>query len=90
MRHKFESIQSKGGLAVHLNQTKHKHRGFGYKTFRILRLAHVNTTNLARAFDVSFDTIKDWKIIDDQEHGIATKERAKKQKAADKIVEALK
>lgn len=83
MRHKFESIKGKGGLAVHLNQTKQKHRGFGYKTFKILRIAKVNTTNLARAFNVSFDTMKEWKAIDDEEHGI-------KRKQANKTVDALK
>jgi hypothetical protein len=81
-KHKFKSIKQKGGLKIHLDggilvdkdgqeqripSTKPIHRGFGYKTFRILRLAKVNTTNMAKAFNVTFDTIKDWKAIDDEE-----------------------
>lgn len=67
MRHKFQSIKGKGGLAVHLNETKSIHRGFGYKTYRILRVAGLNVTNRARAFSVTFDTMKEWDIIDDGE-----------------------
>lgn len=67
MRHKFPSIKDKGGLKVHLNDTKQLHRGFGYKTYRILRLAGLNITNRARAFAVTFDTMKDWDSIDDRE-----------------------
>lgn len=67
MRHKFLSIEEKGGLKAHLNQTRHLHRGFGYKTFRILRVAKLNKTNMARAFNVTFDTLKDWLAIDDKE-----------------------
>jgi hypothetical protein len=57
-------------LAVHLAETKPIHRGFGYKTFRILRLAKLNTTNMAKAFNVTFDTMKEWQNIDDQEQAI--------------------
>lgn len=66
-RHKFLSIKDKGGLEMHLSETKHLHRGFAHKTYRILRLAKLNTTNRAKAFDVTFDTMKGWDIIDDQE-----------------------
>lgn len=67
-RHKFQSIEDKGGLKIHLDESKHLHRGFGYKTYRILRLANLNVTNRARAFSVTFDTMKDWDHIDDREH----------------------
>lgn len=67
MRHKFTSIKDKGGLKVHLNDTKSLHRGFGYKTYRILRLAQLNVTNRARAFSVTFDTMKEWDNIDNRE-----------------------
>lgn len=66
-RHKFQSIKDKGGLKIHLNETKQLHRGFGYKTFRILRLANLNVTNRARAFDVTFDTMKGWDAEDNKE-----------------------
>lgn len=67
MRHKFQSIKDKGGLKVHLNASKPIHRGFGYKTYRILRLAGLNVTNRARAFSVTFDTMKEWDANDDRE-----------------------
>jgi hypothetical protein len=67
MRHKFQSIKDKGGLKIHLNETRPMHRGFGYKTYRILRLAGLNVTNRARAFSVTFDTMKDWDQNDDRE-----------------------
>lgn len=66
-RHKFQSIKDKGGLKIHLDETKSLHRGFGYKTYRILRLAGLNVTNRARAFHVTFDTMKDWDSNDDRE-----------------------
>lgn len=64
MPHQFKSIKNKGGLAVHLNETRSIHRNFGYKTFRVLRVAKLNVTNMARAFNVTFDTMKDWWAID--------------------------
>lgn len=66
-RHKFQSIKDKGGLRIHLDESKDLHRGFGYKTYRILRLAGLNVTNRARAFNVTFDTMKDWDANDDRE-----------------------
>lgn len=66
-RHKFQSIKDKGGLKIHLDESKTLHRGFGYKTYRILRLAGLNITNRARAFSVTFDTMKDWDANDDRE-----------------------
>lgn len=66
-RHKFQSIKDKGGLKIHLNTTKELHRGFGYKTYRILRIAGLNVSNRARAFSVSFKTMKDWDVTDDGE-----------------------
>lgn len=83
MRHKFKSIKDKGGLAVHLNESKSKHRGFGYKTYRILRVAGLNITNRARAFSVAFETIKEWDAIDDRE-------QAERKVKDDKEVEALR
>lgn len=74
-RHKFISIKEKGGLRTHLDATKPEHRGFGYKTFRILRVAGVNKTAMRKAFNVNFDTMKHWWAIDDDE------QRQKKQKA---------
>jgi hypothetical protein len=65
--HKFQSIKNKGGLKIHLEETKQLHRGFGYKTYRILRLAGLNVTNRARAFSVTFDTMKGWDAEDDSE-----------------------
>lgn len=65
--HQFKSIKDKGGLKLHLNNSKAMHRGFGYKTYRILRLAGLNITNRARAFNVAFDTMKDWDANDDRE-----------------------
>lgn len=70
-RHKFQSIKDKGGLKIHLDESKALHRGFGYKTYRILRLAGLNVTNRARAFHVTFDTMKDWDANDDREKAIA-------------------
>lgn len=69
-RHKFKSIKDKGGLKIHLNDSKDLHRGFGYKTYRILRIAGLNVTNRARAFSVTFDTMKDWDNNDDRERGV--------------------
>lgn len=66
-RHKFQSIKDKGGLKVHLDTSKAIHRGFGYKTYKILRLAGLNVTNRAKAFSVTFDTMKDWDGIYDDE-----------------------
>lgn len=83
VKHKFLSIEEKGGLKAHLDQTKRLHRGFGYKTFRILRLAKLNKTNMARAFNVTFDTLKDWLAIDD-------KEQAEKHATDEKAVDELK
>lgn len=78
MRHKFQSIKDKGGLKIHLDETKSLHRGFGFKTYRILRLAGLNITNRARAFAVTFDTMKDWDANDDREHAekVAADEQA--------------
>lgn len=67
MRHKFQSIKDKGGLRIHLDGSKQIHRGFGYKTYRILRIAGLNVTNRAKAFNVGFDTMKDWDANDDRE-----------------------
>lgn len=67
MRHKFQSIKDKGGLKIHLDGSKPIHRGFGYKTFKILRFAKLNVTSMAKAFDVTFDTMKEWQKIDDRE-----------------------
>jgi hypothetical protein len=69
-RHKFKSIKDKGGLRIHLDESKDLHRGFGYKTYRILRVANLNTTNRARAFNVTWDTIKEWDANDDRERGV--------------------
>lgn len=69
-RHKFKSIKDKGGLKIHLDDSKDLHRGFGYKTYRILRIAGLNVTNRARAFSVTFDTMKDWDNNDDRERGV--------------------
>jgi hypothetical protein len=66
-KHKFQSIKDKGGLKIHLDSTKDIHRGFGYKTYRILKLAKLNKTNRAKAFNVTFDTIKTWDIEDERE-----------------------
>jgi hypothetical protein len=66
-KHKFQSIKDKGGLKIHLDGSKQLHRGFGYKTYRILRLAKLNVTNRAKAFNVTFDTMKGWDIEDDRE-----------------------
>lgn len=66
-RHKFQSIKDKGGLRIHLDESKQLHRGFGYKTYRILRLAGLNVSNRARAFHVTFNTIKEWDANDDRE-----------------------
>lgn len=60
-RHKFKSIEETGGLPVHLDNTKTVHRGLGYRVFNILVTAGVNTSNLARAFNVSRSTIEDWR-----------------------------
>lgn len=69
-RHKFQSIKDKGGLKIHLDESKEMHRGFGYKTYRILRIAGLNVTNRARAFSVTFNTMKDWDNNDDRERGV--------------------
>lgn len=68
-RHQFKSIKDKGGLRAYLDlsEQKAKHRGFGYKTFKILRMANLNVTNMALAFKVTFDTMKHWWAIDDTE-----------------------
>jgi hypothetical protein len=66
-RHKFLSIKDKGGLKVHLDGSKELHNGFGYKTYRLLRILKLNITNRARAFSVTFDTMKDWDNNDDRE-----------------------
>lgn len=68
-RHKFPTIKDKGGLKIHLDSQKSLHRGFGYKTYRILRLAGVNKTNRARAFNVTLDTIRNWDEEDNREQG---------------------
>lgn len=83
MPKKFKSIRNSGGLKIHLDETKELHRGFGYKTYRILRLAGLNTTNRAKAFKVVFDTIKDWDEIDNEE-------QAAKKAKAESEVESLK
>lgn len=67
MRHKFTSIKDRGGLKAHLDESKQLHRGFGYKTFKILRFAKLNITSMAKAFDVTFITMKEWCKIDDRE-----------------------
>lgn len=63
----FKSIKGKGGLKVHLDETKSLHRGLGYRTFKILRGAGLNKTSMRKAFNVTFDTMKDWWSIDDKE-----------------------
>lgn len=83
MPHRFQSIKDRGGLKIHLDETKPIHRGFGYKTYRILRLAQLNVTNRAKAFNVTFDTMKDWDANDDRE-------QAKRGAKADKEVDKLK
>ncbi len=79
-RYKFKTIAEKGGMVAYLNSTKDQHRSFGYKTYRILRLAKLNITNRARAFDVTFETIRAWDAEDDRERAEATAK-------ADNIVE---
>lgn len=71
-RRKFQSIKDKGGLKIHLDASKELHRGFGYKTYRILRVAKLNVTNRARAFSVTFDTMKGWDAEDDRERSEGT------------------
>lgn len=52
------SIKSQG-FENFLNKHAGQHRGFGYQIFVILyRDARLNITNLARAFNVSRETIK--------------------------------
>lgn len=70
-RHQFKSIKDKGGLKIHLDESKELHRGFGYKTYRILRIAGLNKTNRARAFQVTFDTMRAWDTEDDKERQTA-------------------
>lgn len=83
-RHKFQSIKSKGGLEIHLNETKDIHRGLGYKIWRIARVAGLNVTALRKLFNVNAPaTIKDWIRIDDAE-------QAEKRKQANSEVESLK
>jgi len=79
----YRSIKSKGGLEVHLNETKSLHRGLGYRMWRIARTAGLNTTALRKLFNVTFDTVKDWKVIDDAEQEALRKE-------ADREVESLR
>lgn len=84
-RHKFLSIKDKGGLKMHLEESRPLHRGFGHKTYRILRLAKLNTTNRAKAFDVTFDTMKGWDIIDDLEQTARRKARLTAKAKTDKL-----
>lgn len=83
-QHQFKSIKDKGGLKVHLNdpKQKEKHRGLGYAMWRTARKAQLNTTALAKLFNVTFDTAKDWKKIDDDEQVI---KRTEDDKALDEI-----
>jgi hypothetical protein len=78
MRHKFPSIKDKGGLKIHLDTSKDLHRGFGYKTYRILRLAGLNRANRAKAFNVVNDTMKSW----DEQYDRETEERRLADEAA--------
>lgn len=83
MRHKFPSIKDKGGLKVHLNETADSHRGLGYKMYRLSRTAGLNVTARSKLFNVVFDTMKEWDVIDD-------KEREEKRLKAEADIEDLK
>jgi hypothetical protein len=63
MRYKPQSIKDKG-LDEYLDETAGQHNGFGAWVFRKLLKAHVNETNLARAFNVTRTTMKKWLTID--------------------------
>lgn len=82
MPHRFKSIKDKGGLAVHLSETRAIHRGFDYKMWRIFRTIGLNTTALAKLMNITFDTAKEWKAIDDREQ---TAKKAKADKEVDTI-----
>lgn len=66
----YKSIKDKGGLKVHLDATKEKHHGFGYRVWRIARVAGVNTTARAKLFNVSYITARDWTNVDDAEQKV--------------------
>lgn len=51
-----DSIRARG-FKNHLEATKNDHNGFGYREWCILYDAKVNLANLARAFNVSSETV---------------------------------
>lgn len=67
-RYKAPSIRDEG-LAIHLDSTKSKHKGFDYAAFSSMVKAKVNTSNLARAMGVSRATMDYWLTIYREEQG---------------------
>lgn len=49
-----------------LNEKAAEHRGFGYNTFRKLYSAKLNTTGMALAFNVRYETMKKYKAVEKQ------------------------
>ncbi len=64
----FQGIRDVG-LPTFLNETKDKHNGFGYDHFAVMANSGVNSSNLARAFNVTRQTINKWLDIYKEEQG---------------------
>jgi len=71
MRYKPPKIEDVS-LPTYLDQTKTKHNGLGYQVWRTLFEAGVNPMNLARAMNVTRNTVVNWIKLDRQHR----KERA--------------
>lgn len=64
MRHKLKTIDE---LRVYLNSSIDKHNGFSYDGFINMIESNVNTSNIARAFNVDRRTVANWIEIYQQE-----------------------
>ncbi len=84
VKHQFKTIKDKhGNFPAYLNATKAKHRGLGYTTWRIARMAGLNKTALAKLFNTSFNTIKfSWIPLDDEEQ---TSKKIKQEKEVEEL-----
>lgn len=55
------------GLETYLDQTRSKHKGYGYKEFADMHSRNVPTSGIAKVFSVDRKTVMKWRVIFDNE-----------------------
>jgi hypothetical protein len=77
-RYKQPSREDLGGIVPTVDRYADDNAGLGYTHFRFFRSRGVNTSNLAKIFNKTWNTIRAWERLDDKENGQPAVQEAKK------------